>query len=231
TVVTRQTDSNIARTEHFGRAWYFDSVTVHVGGGDDIAVLKDSAAQDFLWASPAKATFSSSGLFDYEVLGVGTIAAFSTGGNDVAYLHDSPGNDLLVVNDTYGSLTGGTFSLSANDFRYVHGYSKAGGTDTAELYGTAGTETVVTRPTDVKLLGVEHFGRAWYFDRVIADGGGGDDVAVVKDADPQAGLLPVATADLGKYYWLWDLEDYTVVNQDGTTHFDAVDEVYTAYWD
>ncbi|NQT41607.1 MAG: hypothetical protein HQ581_29225, partial [Planctomycetes bacterium] len=108
----------------------------------------------------------------------------------------------------------------------------AGGTDTAELYGTAGTETVVTRSADVKLLGVEHFGRAWYFDRVIADGGGGDDVAVVKDADHlESGFTPLAAADAGKYYWLWDLEDYTVVNEGDTTHFDAVDEVYTAYWD
>ncbi len=231
TVVTRPTDAKIIGTKHFGRAWYFDAVTVQGGGGDDRAVLYDSAAQDILRASPTETTFSSSGLFDYEILGVGSLQAFSTGGNDVAFLYDSPGNDLLVVDDTYGSLTGGTFSLTANDFRYVHGYSTAGGTDTAELYGTAGTDTVVTRLTDVKLLGAGHFGRAWYFDQVIANGGGGDDVAVVYEPEHlDSGFKPLPASGLGQYYWLWDLEDYTVV-KGSTTHFNAVDAVYTAYWD
>ncbi|NQT39201.1 MAG: proprotein convertase P-domain-containing protein, partial [Planctomycetes bacterium] len=185
TVVTRQTDAKIMGAEHFGRAWYFDAVTVQGGGGNDLAVLFDSAGQDILRASPTNTTFSGN-LFDYQILGVRSVRAYSSGGNDVAFLYDSAGDDTLVVDDTHGSLTGGlpgeTFALAANDFRYIHGYSTAGGTDTAELYGTAGKETVVTRPTDAKIAGTEHFGRAWYFDAVTVHGGGGDDSAVLKDS-------------------------------------------------
>ena len=163
-----------------------------------------------------------------------------TGGGDLAFLNDSAGNDLFVVTDTYASMTGGLpgspFDLTVNNFRYVHGYGRAGGLDTAELYGTADRDVVATRTRDVKLIGTGHYGRAWYFDRVLVDGFGGDDGAVMYDADPQAGFTPVdpSAPDLGKYYWLFNLEDYTVVNQPaqgGTTHFDAVDAVYSAYWD
>ncbi len=189
TVVARPTNAKIIGSEHFGRAWYFDEVTMHGGGGID-----------------------------------------------VAFLYDSPGDDTLEIDDTHGSLAGGLpgdpFEITVNNFRYVHGYATAGGTDTAKLYGTAGKETVVTRPTYVKIIGAGYFGRAWYFDHVFVEDGGGDDDGVVYDADHlESGFRPLPPSGLGKYYWLWELEHYTVVNQSGTTHFDAVDAVYTAYWD
>jgi hypothetical protein len=69
------------------------------------------------------------------------------GGQDVADLYDTPGNDTFTANPTSATLAlGSIYSIQANDFRYVLAYATHGGTDTASFSDSPGNDTFTADP-------------------------------------------------------------------------------------
>jgi hypothetical protein len=74
----------------------------------------------------------------------------------------------------------GSATTLANGFSTVLGFASAGGTDTATITGTTGSDTFWGRETYAKMkdaAGTAYYHYAQDFDQVTANGGGGDDTA------------------------------------------------------
>ncbi len=74
---------------------------------------------------------------------------------------------------------GSAYTVTANGFRYAHGYAKAGGSDAAQFVGSSKAERVKAYPELVKLMGAGYYGRAKFFETVEVDMGAGVDAAVL----------------------------------------------------
>ncbi len=100
------------------------------------------------------------------------------GGNDVAHLYDTPGDDVFTARP--GSAEFG--KLSVTNCEVIHGYSKAGGSDTAFLTGSGGDDEFVGKGWS-KLFGDGYYLRAKFFDKVEATAGEGTDLARLYDSE------------------------------------------------
>jgi hypothetical protein len=101
-----------------------------------------TAANSFTSTSTDATLIPSAGnTYREYVRGFSTVQATSTYANDTANLYDSPGNDTFTATPTGAtmSLAGGKTVVAAG-FKTVNAYSKYGGTDTANLTGTAGSD-------------------------------------------------------------------------------------------
>ncbi len=68
--------------------------------------------------------------------------AISRAGNDVASLVDSSGSDQFEVENNVAALRGQGFELAAHGFPSVSARSQNGGSDIADLFDTAGNDTL-----------------------------------------------------------------------------------------
>ena len=112
-------------------------------GGFDKATLTDSSGTDTFEAhptyailsntTPGQAFYNRANYFE-QVFGVSSL-----GGNDMARLYDSAGNDTLQASPTSATLSGTGFSNQALSFRYVTAYASTGG-DVAHLTGSSGDD-------------------------------------------------------------------------------------------
>ncbi len=127
-------------------------------------------------------------------------------------------------------------SVVAAGFKTANAYSKYGGTDTANLTGTAGTDTASLWSTNTLMkMSTGNTVRAWYFARYNLDGGGGSgDTVTTMDA----AVLPTKqTTVAGARIIAW-LANFAEMNQDyspgsqnsNKSYAIAVDQVLTAYW-
>lgn len=82
-----------------------------------------------------------------------TVALGIAGGNNAAFLFDTPEDDVLEAAAQRTTLAGGGRSQRVDDFRTVYAYSSAGGQDEAHLQGTPQTDTFVAYPTWAMLVG------------------------------------------------------------------------------
>jgi hypothetical protein len=164
-------------------------------GGTGTATLTaagGSAGTNTLDAYPTYASLSGTAGSGYHNVAVGfsSVTAVSFGNvNDIARLHDSPGNDTFNAYPTTATLSGTGFSEQANSFRNVYAYSQAGGTDTANLYGSSGDDAFVgygprSGSTAYGMLsGATYRNRANGFAEVFAFAGvGGTDTAALYDS-------------------------------------------------
>ena len=86
-------------------------------------------------------------LFNIEVYDFASVKANAgRGGNDVAQLYDSPGDDLFVGKADYGALFGDGFNNEAYGFDGVHAYATAGGIDLAKMFDSPGDDTFYADP-------------------------------------------------------------------------------------
>ena len=115
-------------------------------------------------------------------------ATATAGGQKVARLYDSDGNETFTAYPTYAVLANGTtYSNRANDFRFVMAYANQGGNDSAALLDCEGNDTLTTTPTYGTMTGKwrpegasvdrSFYNRANYFDQVVAASSGGTDLA------------------------------------------------------
>ena len=174
----------------------FDYVHTYASddGQDDMAFLDTSATgQDWFYGTPQDGRLSGQrddGTdFLLRAVRFDSVTATSRGGSDVAQLYDSPGEDELTADPETATLSGPGFELNVNLFDYVHTYaSDDGQTDTATLTGSAtGQDWFIATPEYGRLAGqrddgTNFFHRAVRFDQLIANSGGGDDVAQLYDS-------------------------------------------------
>ena len=151
-------------------------------GNDDLAVLYDNPeAKDTFKFWPGEAKLYGDGFYN-RAKGFRQVHAFSSPGNDdVAVLYDDPnGDDAFRSSPDEAKLYGDGFFNRAKSFRWVYAHA-TGGNDLAQLYGSAGVDTLVATPQYTKLYGPAFFSRAISFDEVYADAGEGRDTAFVYD--------------------------------------------------
>ncbi|MEE8450294.1 MAG: hypothetical protein V3R99_00215, partial [Thermoguttaceae bacterium] len=151
--------------------------------------LHDSPADDHLLVGPEGVTLSGDGYsIQVHPSGVGqttpaTVHVVSSGGNDTAEFHDSPGNDLFVATPTYASLSGDGYEIQVEHFATVKAYATAGGVDVARLYDSAGDDLFVGKPDFGGLSGEGFQNEAHGFDGVHAYAtAGGIDLAKLFDS-------------------------------------------------
>jgi hypothetical protein len=120
----------------------FASVSSDVSGGAglDRAYMYDSTGDEILIAGQIQATLDydstiSSGV-DVTAVGFDETSVYAVnGGNDVATLYGSDGNDRFTSRDVYGRMRG-------NDGGYIH-YAEGFDVVTGDVSGTAGTDVAV----------------------------------------------------------------------------------------
>jgi hypothetical protein len=204
-------------------------------GGDDKAELSDvnadpgTAEPVWLYGIPGDSRFCSTGYgFLVRMRGFGQISAQGHGDDDVANLMDSAGEDNFEAYADWGRMTyaDGTY-VEAFDYRYLHGFSREGGSDKARVYD----ETVAGAGYATTFVGyvnspVLYFGqneplvRAWDFEELRVSTDGVDDVAKVYDVptlfdwlevpyagssshDPAEALLQTAYCNLFLDHFVW----------------------------
>ena len=175
-----------------GVDYSFDSASVSSvqfdgQSGGDQATISGTSAAETIDLSPSQGELSRTG-FTVSVANTWDITVDGGGGDDVASLVDSDGDDTLVADSQTATMTGTTlageeFSNTVVNVPAVHAYARNGGYDSAVLYGTAGKNDVFKgyyRPDDSnahygKLRTGDIIRRAKFFDSVVADGGDGED--------------------------------------------------------
>jgi hypothetical protein len=180
---------------YFYEAQRFETVSGRaVNGGFD---------QAFLFVNPGDDTFTgtaTSGVMAPNTLSGGPgehrealdfeiVAGISSaGGNDLAVLFDTPGQDVLSITPTVANFsrpfTG--LYLQAQGFKTVSGQSVNGGNDFAFLTGSVGNDTFTAQPNTATLVGpgaVPLFTmQVNGFRTISARSGGGNDVAHLFDS-------------------------------------------------
>ena len=202
-------------------------------GNDDVAVLYDNPnATDTFKFWPGEAKLYGDGFYN-RAKGFSQVHAFSSPGNDdVAVLYDDPdGAETFKAWPEQAKLYGDGFFNRAKGFRWVHAYA-TGGNDVAHLYGSAAKDTLKATSVQTSLFGPEYFNRAVSFDRVYAHGGDELDAAILYDAVLETGIAPVP-AGVESILWLYEFEDLQQRNagEDDDSETEAVDELFTAYWE
>lgn len=129
------------------------------------------------------------------------ISAVGHGSSDVAYLYDSPGDDLFTGNPNTCVLTDNlSYRFQAANYRYVHGYA-FDGYDRAELEGSNMPDIIYSYMESITKLydynRSQYFIRPKYFESVVIDTGEGDDYAYLYDSGGDDYFL--ATAGSSKF--------------------------------
>ncbi len=164
-----------------------DFATVYgfaTSGGTDTANLTGSTGDDVFYSREVYSILrdAASSAYQFYVGAFSTVEAYgNSGAGDVAYLYGSAGDDTLNLTVASSTMTRtGSSTAVATDFANVNGYAVAGGTDTATLTGTTGSDKFTGKETYGYM---ENDGGADYtlyadkFSEVTAYGGGGDDTA------------------------------------------------------
>jgi len=116
---------------------------------------------------------------------------------DAAYLHDAESDDVFTAAPDESTMELGVghdgsertaaTTVIAQNFRYVHGYARYGGTDVARLKDSPGGDVLVAKPEWAKLsndegLGNDYLVRAKLFEETHSDATAGHDVAYMYDS-------------------------------------------------
>jgi parallel beta-helix repeat protein len=143
------------------------------GAGRDIASLYDTPDDDVFTVRPGSAELGKVSVRDCEIIH----GYAKAGGDDVAYLSDSDGDDIFIGKVVWGKLYGDDFFLRAKFFETVEA-GASGGLDTGNLYDSEDDDVVIMQPEDVTLFGPDTSQRLKTFDYVHAYAKeGGHDVA------------------------------------------------------
>ncbi|MGD9126967.1 MAG: right-handed parallel beta-helix repeat-containing protein [Planctomycetia bacterium] len=177
-------------------AHQFKSISVYSEGGTDRGILYDSDGDECLEVMPAenrRVSLYNDGTmngddFAWHLFGITSTIYASNGGNDTAFLHDSPENDRLnIYEDTWNGekvrkatlTTSGMYALSctAIGFESLEAYADHGGTDTATLYDSSGDDVAVVTPSegsvrlynDPTMSGNDFSDTVWGFENITCD--------------------------------------------------------------
>lgn len=190
----------------------FRSFAFEGNGGEDSAVLVGSASAETARVEPTWATFGN-GQYTVVVRKTADIIILGQGGNDVASLFDSAGDDILNATPQFAELFGNGFYSRVQSFRYVHTYSQAGGQDVATLYDSAGDDKFVATASYAMLENGSYCNRAVGFAAITAQAAaGGNDSAKFYDSPADETFLATPTyAKMTGSAWLRQAYGFDVV--------------------
>ncbi len=121
-----------------------------VPGGSDTVTLSGSTGTDKFYGRESLAYMRNVGGADYfhYAQGFSEMTANGNGGGDVACLYGSTSDDTLELNVGSATMTRSGSTRSVVDgFANIQGYAIAGGTDTATLTGTTGSDLFYGKET------------------------------------------------------------------------------------
>ncbi|MGQ9503918.1 MAG: Ig-like domain-containing protein [Thermogutta sp.] len=152
-------------------------------GGNDAASFLGSVDGDSFVARPDYTTLTMLDGTFFRAKGFDQVEIFAPIGNDsVIKFVDGPGDDVFTADPTQAVLQGPGYSITAHGVAFVHAYARAGGTDTAYLYGSEEADRIIVDQQFIKLYGDSFLLRAKGFELNIADTLGGEDSAKVFDS-------------------------------------------------
>ncbi|MEE8451462.1 MAG: Ig-like domain-containing protein [Thermoguttaceae bacterium] len=172
-------------------------MTILGGAGSDHITVTGTSSNEVVTLSPGMGNLAGLG-YQVQWSGMTTATVYSGGGDDAAFLYDSPGDDEFTATPTYAAMVGDGFENTARFFNSVHGQAVGGGNDLAKLIDSEYDDHFVSTPTYGALYSTRYYNRAWYFDAVHAyASNGGIDVAKMFDspgddtfyADPEEASL------------------------------------------
>ena len=160
----------------------FLSATGVSGGGDDTAILRDSAGDDLFLSQPEISVV----LFDQggsvNALNYSVVRSLSSAGSDEVRLVGSSGDDTLVASSNlFARLTTETTEAVAVGFPLVRSNGR-GGQDRAFLTGTDGDDFFYGTPTTSFLNGAGFQNTVSEFETVVAIDTLGRDTALLSDS-------------------------------------------------
>jgi hypothetical protein len=162
--------ATLVGTEFSLTAADFDSVAATARfGGHDEAVFLGSSGSDELMTCPQYGELRGLG-YALKAAHFDEFRAYGQGGNDVARMYDSMGNDLFVTDGLESQLAGSGFNNIVVGFKRVCAYAGEGGHDTAQFPVALSTLT----PRDGLLTGPGYACRADGFAEML--GPSSDDV-------------------------------------------------------
>jgi len=174
------------------------------GDATDTANFFDTAGDDtFYGVTNFSYSVMANASYFNEVVNVGTVnATASQGGNDIAYIYDTSGNDTYNAGATNNSIVGAvsntatgfdmafgvliyggvdTANISANPatINYVFG---VGGNDTANFFDSTGDDTFYGQLDYSIMVGANYFSEATGMATVVANASSGTDAALLYDS-------------------------------------------------
>ncbi len=159
------------------------------------------------------------------------------GGHDVLTAYGTSGNEIATLAVGSLTVTGGEYTIAANDIEQVEVYG-GGGYDQARFLDTAGDETYIVSPTSATMTGSHFAHTAHDFAWTVAEATGGDDRAYLYDSkgsDLFRGWHNVAVISGDGFYNRVDHFDrvyaYASEGQDEARFYDSpTDDLYRS-WD
>jgi hypothetical protein len=126
----------------------FDRVDTYGSTGYDSATFSDSAGDDYFVVEGSLGYLMSQGTPYLVAHGYDRVEAYASTGNDTAELSDSAGDDYFRANPGFGYIAGADLAYitrsgyvsKAIGFDRIDAHSRFGGSDTAELYDSAGDD-------------------------------------------------------------------------------------------
>ena len=125
-------------------------------GGNDKAVLEDSAGYDKFKGDPTVSKLYKGGLFYHRVKFFDVVECLSSGGDDFARLWDSPNNDTLQTQRDRTRLYGDGFDVTVDGFNRVYTRATGGGHDKAYFTDSPEDDTTRARAHKVMMWGGEY---------------------------------------------------------------------------
>ncbi len=194
-----------------------EKVVVEGGGGNDTVNFYDSPNNDHFVAAPNYGRLVGDE-FSMQAIGFREVNAYATGGgHDVVRIYDSPGDDICHATPMETTLyrEDGTdpFFIRARYFEKTHGFSPAGGHDSAFFFDSDGDDTFTARPGEGDMRGPtgggplgdrEYFNRVKLFEEIRGDASaGGNDEATLFDSagDDFFYGLPLQSTMYGPSYY------------------------------
>lgn len=155
-----------------------EAVSITSGGGMDRAILLDSQNADELFGSVSNTLLRGAG-FEQRVVGYDEVFAVSSNDTDVAYISDSPGNDVFVGGDTSSRMMFPESFIGLTDFSQVYASSNNGGDDQVVFSGSDGNDALFAREGFARITNGNYTIGAANFERILANESEGIDRAVL----------------------------------------------------
>lgn len=155
-----------------------EAVSITSGGGMDRAILLDSQNADELFGSASNTLLRGAG-FEQRVIGYDEVFAVSSNDTDVAYISDSPGNDVFVGGDTSSRMMFPESFIGLTDFSQVYARSDNGGNDQVVFSGSEGDDALFARGGFARITNGRYTIGATNFERILANQSEGIDRAVL----------------------------------------------------
>jgi subtilisin-like proprotein convertase family protein len=124
------------------------------GGGEDrVRVDGSNLSETFVYRDNSLRVSSS--LYQCQITGVARLEIDAFGGSDVAWLYDSPGNDLFQSSAESASwILGSGVTIQLRNFEKIHALATRGGKDEAQVWDAPGKDRVFLRPGEAISYGV-----------------------------------------------------------------------------